>query len=280
MDSEVSEKRGRGGRGVEFCCLSYPLVKAGAYLIPIEFGFVAGCIIVLSTTTPTIVAAVDTLPHIFSLVLLILAIITLAWQVIGLATVRIEMSSIYRLYIRLNFLLVLITAATAAIGTVVIATKHKQSTEVCTRIYGNPPLNSSNGVSVPGLDSFAPGEHICNYVMWAQTAAMGGLTLILFLTQVCCSKIAPTRLQTDGLTHGEAGYANRRTCAMFSALMAKSSVMHCSSCSITMRKSKWAPVSLRPVMIQADDPLGCFQQRGRRHFVSRPDWRATCKLPL
>lgn len=185
MDSEGPEERGRSGRGVEFCCLSYPLVKAGAYLIPLEFGFVAGCIIVLSTTTPTIVAAVDTLPHIFSLVLLILAIITLAWQVIGLATVRIEMSSIYRLYIRLNFLLVLITAATAAIGTVVIATKHKQSTEVCTRIYGNPPLNSSNGVSVPGLDSFAPGEHICNYVMWAQTAAMGGLTLILFLTQVC-----------------------------------------------------------------------------------------------
>ncbi|SPO42448.1 uncharacterized protein PSANT_00131 [Moesziomyces antarcticus] len=183
MDSEGPEKRGRSGRGVEFCCLSYPLVKAGAYLIPLEFGFVAGCIIVLSTTTPTIVAAVDTLPHIFSLVLLILAIITLAWQVIGLATVRIEMSSIYRLYIRLNFLLVLITAATAAIGTVVIATKHKQSTEVCTRIYGNPPLNSSNGVSVPGLESFAPGEHICNYVMWAQTAAMGGLTLILFLTQ-------------------------------------------------------------------------------------------------
>ena len=177
--------KARRGRGVEFCCLSYPLIKSGAYLIPLEFGFVSGCIIVLTTTTPTIVAAVDTLARLFSLVLLILAIITLAWQVIGLITVCIEMSSIYRLYIRINFLLVLVTTAVAAIGTVVVASKHTQSQEVCTRIYGNPPLNSSNGVPIDAFDTFAPGEQICNYVMWAQTAAMGGLVLILFVTQVC-----------------------------------------------------------------------------------------------
>ena len=139
----------------------------------------------LTTTTPTIVAAVDTLPRVFSMVLLILAIITLAWQFIGLITVRIEMSSIYRLYIRLNFLLVLITAAVGAIGTVVVATKHGQSEEVCTRIYGNPPLNSSTGVAIGGLDSFKPGKDICGYFMWAQVAAMGGLVLLLLLTQVC-----------------------------------------------------------------------------------------------
>ncbi|CDU23352.1 uncharacterized protein SPSC_01981 [Sporisorium scitamineum] len=183
MEDYGQTKAGRGGRGVEFCCLSYPLVKAGAYLIPLEFAFVSGCIIVLSTTTPTIVAAVDTLPRIYSIALLILAIITLTWQVIGLITVRIEMSSIYRLYIRINTLLVLITTVVAAIGTVVIATKHKQSQEVCPRIYGNPPLNSSTGVWFDALDAFAPGKQICNYFMWAQVGAMGGLVAILFLTQ-------------------------------------------------------------------------------------------------
>lgn len=185
MGDNTDPKDGRGGRGIEFCCLSYPLIKSGSYLIPLEFAFVSGCIIVLTTTTPTIVAAVDTLPRVFSLVLLILAITTLAWQIIGLATIRIEMSSIYRLYIRINFLLVLITAVVGGIGTVVIATKHKQSEQVCTRIYGNPPLNSSNGVPIDGLDMFAPGSKICDYFMWAQTAAMGGLVVILFVTQVC-----------------------------------------------------------------------------------------------
>lgn len=184
MEGYGGQKTGRGGRGVEFCCLSYPLVKAGAYLIPLEFAFVSGCIIVLTTTTPTIVAAVDTLPRIFSIALLVLAIITLAWQVIGLITVRIEMSSIYRLYIRVNLLLVLITTAVAGIGTVVIASKHGQSQEVCTRIYGNPPLNSSTGVSFDALEAFAPGKQICNYFMWAQVAAMGGLVAVLSLTQV------------------------------------------------------------------------------------------------
>ncbi|SPO21331.1 uncharacterized protein UTRI_00808 [Ustilago trichophora] len=183
MEEPGARKPSRGGRGVEFCCLSYPLIKAGAYLIPLEFAFVSGCIIVLTTTTPTIVAAVDTLPHIFSLVLLVLASITLGLQFIGLLTVVVEMSSIYRLYIRLNFLLVLLTATVATIGTVVIASKHKQSQEVCTRIYGNPPLNSSNGVPISGLDGLAPGKHICGYVMWAQVAAMGGLTVLLLATQ-------------------------------------------------------------------------------------------------
>lgn len=181
MDDVTSKNR---RRGTEFCCLSYPLIKAGAYLIPLEFGFVSGCIIVLTTTTPTVVAAVDTLPRVFSLVLLILAIITVSWQAVGLITVRIEMSSIYRVYIRINFLLVLMTAAVSAIGTVVIASKHNQSLEVCTRIYGNPPLNSGIGVPIDGLEAFAPGKHICGYVMWAQAAAMGGLTFVLFVTQV------------------------------------------------------------------------------------------------
>ncbi|TKY90951.1 hypothetical protein EX895_000949 [Sporisorium graminicola] len=207
MEEPYDTKEGRRGRGVEFCCLSYPLVKAGAYLIPLEFAFVSGCIIVLSATTPTIVAAVDTLPRVFSLTLLILAILTLAWQVIGLITVRTEMSSIYRLYIRINTLLVLIMTTVATIGTVVIATKHKQSQEVCTRIYGNPPLNSSTGVSFDALNSFAPGKHICNYFLWAQVAAMGGLVAILFLTQVyfCYCQRAYGQKQRSALVHLE-GY--------------------------------------------------------------------------
>ncbi|KAJ1027807.1 hypothetical protein NDA13_003261 [Ustilago tritici] len=183
MEDHTQTKRGRRGRGVEFCCLTYPLIKSGSYLIPLEFAFVSGCIFVLTTTTPTVVAAVETLPRISPLVLLILAITTLAWQVIGLATIRIKMSSIYRLYIRINFLLVLITAIVGSIETVVIATKHRQSVEVCTRVYGNPPLNSSNGVPIDGWDKFAPGRKIWDYFMWAQTAAMGGLVLVLSVTQ-------------------------------------------------------------------------------------------------
>ncbi|GAC99477.1 hypothetical protein PHSY_007079 [Pseudozyma hubeiensis SY62] len=208
MEEPYDEKAHRGGRGVEFCCLSYPLVKAGAYLIPLEFAFVSGCIIVLSTTTPTIVAAVDTLPRIYPLVLLILAIIALAWQIIGLITIRIEMSSIYRLYIRINLLLVLILTAVASIGTVVIATKHKQSTEVCTRIYGNPPLNSSTGVSIDALDTFAPGRQICNYFMWAQVGATGGLIAMLFLTQVyfCYCQRAYGQKQRTAISHLESYY--------------------------------------------------------------------------
>lgn len=208
MEEPYDDRADRRGRGVEFCCLSYPLVKAGAYLIPLEFAFVSGCIIVLSTTTPTIVAAVDTLPRIFSLALLILAIIALAWQLMGLITVRIEMSSIYRLYIRINLLLVLIFTAVASIGTVVIATKHKQSTDVCTRIYGNPPLNSSTGVSIDALDAFAPGRQICNYFMWAQVGAMGGLVAMLFLTQVyfCYCQRAYGQKQRTAISHLESYY--------------------------------------------------------------------------
>lgn len=170
---------------MDFCCFSYPLIKFGAYLIPFEFGFVSGCIIVLTTTTPTIVAAVDTLPRVFPFILLVLASITMVWQLVGLLTVRIEMSSIYRFYIRINFLLTLITALVGAIGTIIVASKHGKSVDVCTRIYGNPPLNSGTGVMVQGLDQFKPGRYICGYFMWAQAAAMGGLVVMLFLTQVC-----------------------------------------------------------------------------------------------
>ncbi len=140
-------RKGTRGRGVEFCCLSYPLIKSGAYLIPLEFAFVSGCVIVLTTTTPTIVAAVDTSPMSFR------SSSSPIHHHHGMAshwphTIRIEMSSIYRLYIRVNFLLVLVIGVVGAIGTVVIASKHDQSKEVCTRIYGNPPLNSPNGVIV------------------------------------------------------------------------------------------------------------------------------------
>lgn len=189
MEEASSKKSGRG-RGLEFCCLTYPLIKFGSYLIPLEFVFVAGCIIALTTTTPSIVAAVDTLPHFFSVILLVLSILAVIWQVIGLVTVRIEMSSIYRLYIRFNFLLVLVTTVVGVVGTVMVASKHKESQEVCTRLYGNPPLNSSTGVPIDGLDQFAPGKQICNYFMWAQVAAMGGLVLILFLTQVSIAELS------------------------------------------------------------------------------------------
>lgn len=208
MEEPYEEKASRGGRGVEFCCLFYPLVKVGAYLIPLEFAFVSGCIIVLSTTTPTIVAAVDTLPRIFTLILLIFSIVTLAWQIIGLITVGVEMSSIYRLYIRVNLLLVLLLTTVASIGTAVIATKHKQSQEVCTRIYGNPPLNSSTGVPFDAFDSFAPGKQICNYFMWAQVGGMVGLVVILSATQLyfCYCQRAYGQKQRSAIPHLESYY--------------------------------------------------------------------------
>ncbi|SNX81530.1 uncharacterized protein MEPE_00235 [Melanopsichium pennsylvanicum] len=180
----------RGGR-MEFCCCAYPLVNIGAYLLVLETAFVALAVSICALVPPSIVAGQGVIPSWSKGLVAALGFITLVWQILGLVAVGRQMPSLYRTYIRVNFLLTLAIIIVTVAFLVVAAAQHNKAVTTCVSTYGVIPSNSNadSSISVSGYvsdtDAFSSsGKDICNIFVWAQTGVMAGLIVLMSLTQI------------------------------------------------------------------------------------------------
>ena len=87
---------------------------------------------------------------------------------------------LFRSYIRINFLLTLITILVTLAFFAIAAARHSTALTSCVALYGNTPAGSSSASS--GLGSV--GSTICNIFLWVQVGFMGLLIALIGLTQV------------------------------------------------------------------------------------------------
>ena len=170
------------GRGLEFCCCAIPLINFGSYTICLEFIFVALCVALLAVGPPSIVATTGPLPSGWpKIVVCILGFIVVAWQVVGLVSIKKEKTSLYRTYIRINFLLTLVTIFVTLAFFAVSAARHSVALDNCVAQYANVPAGSSS-TGASQLDGV--GRTICDIFIWVQVGFMGLLIALIGLTQV------------------------------------------------------------------------------------------------
>ncbi|SPO19867.1 uncharacterized protein UTRI_00264_B [Ustilago trichophora] len=180
----------RRGGSMEFCCCAYPLVNIGAYLLVLETAFVALAVGICALVPPSIVAGQGVIPSWSKGLVAALGFITLVWQILGLVAVARQMPTLYRTYIRINFLLTLAIIIATVAFLVVAGVQHNKAVSTCVSTYGVTPSNSNAGSSLSisalgqSADAFyQSGRDICNIFVWAQTGVMAGLIVLMGLTQ-------------------------------------------------------------------------------------------------
>lgn len=180
----------RRGSGMEFCCCAYPLVNVGAYLLVLETALVAIAVGVCALAPPSIVAGQGVIPSWSKGLVAALGFITLVWQILGLVAVARQMPTLYRTYIRVNFLLTLAIIIATVAFLVVAGAQHNKAVSTCVSTYGVIPPNSNAASSVSisgfasGTDAFSQsGQEICNIFVWVQTGVAAGLIVLMGLTQ-------------------------------------------------------------------------------------------------
>jgi hypothetical protein len=157
-----------------------PLINFGSYTICLEFIFVALCVALLAVGPPSIVASSGAIPSGWPKVIVcVLGFIIVAWQVLGIVSIKTEKTALYRTYIRINFLLTLITLIVTLAFFAVSAARHSAALESCVALYGNTPAGSSSSSDLTNV-----GETICSIFIWVQVGCMGLLIILIGLTQV------------------------------------------------------------------------------------------------
>ncbi|UZJ51737.1 hypothetical protein CBS101457_001057 [Exobasidium rhododendri] len=170
------------GKGLEFCCCAIPLINFGSYTICLEFIFVALCVALLAIGPPSIVASSGSLPSGWPrAIVCVLGFVVVAWQIVGIVSIKKEKTGLYRTYIRINFLLTLVTILVTLAFFAVSAARHSAALTSCVALYGNAPAGSS---STSSSELSGVGETICNIFIWVQVGCMGLLIALIGLTQL------------------------------------------------------------------------------------------------
>lgn len=115
------------------------------------------------------------------IIVCILGIAAMVWQIVGLVSIKQEKTRLYRAYIRVNFLLTLLTIVVTLAFFGVAAARHSVALDSCTAAYGSTPEGSSSVGSVE-LDDI--GNKICNVFIWVQVGFMGLLIALIGFTQL------------------------------------------------------------------------------------------------
>ncbi|KAN0060368.1 hypothetical protein ACQY0O_007697 [Thecaphora frezii] len=172
--------------GLEFCCLSVPLVNVGVYLATLECLFVSLCLFCLAIFAPPIVAGMDVLPPWYKPALAGLGGFSVVLHLLGLTTIARQSTTWYRAYLRIHFAATLTVLVLSITGIVVMAMGHDRAAATCRSLYGNEPFNSGKGIRVDMLSDALKdsGRVICNVFTYIQLGAMAGLIALMGLTQV------------------------------------------------------------------------------------------------
>ncbi|KAN0066220.1 hypothetical protein ACQY0O_000314 [Thecaphora frezii] len=172
-------------RGMEFCCCAVPLVNAGAYLLVLEFAFVSLVTASLALGPPQIVATMGAIPTWSKSLIAALGFITFFWQPLGLFTIIKQKAGLYRLYIRVNFILTVLVIISTLAFFAISASNHEKVLTTCTAVYGiTPSSNSGATVSQTSNVLSGSGRAICNIFIWVQVGVMGGLITLMGFTQL------------------------------------------------------------------------------------------------
>lgn len=144
-----------------------------------EFIFVALCVALLAVGPPSIVATNGAIPSGWpKAIVCVLGFIIVAWQIVGIISIKLERTTLYRTYIRINFILTLVTIVVTLAFFAVSAVRHSSALTNCVAQYGSSPAGSS------GTQLQNAGETICNIFLWVQVGCMGLLIALIGLTQV------------------------------------------------------------------------------------------------
>ena len=107
-----------------------------------------------------------------------------AWQILGLISVISDWPWLYKLYSRINFLATIVLLCFTIAFTVTAAAKHNDAVNECMDKFEGPLAQDAMGVQAiqSRLDQ---GRHdLCNYLSWADVGLMGGLVVVVGLTQL------------------------------------------------------------------------------------------------
>ncbi|KLT42220.1 hypothetical protein CC85DRAFT_246365 [Cutaneotrichosporon oleaginosum] len=183
-----------------YCCCAVPMVNAGIYSIIAEQTAVAVATAVLCFTAPSVpgVATPPFVTYIFAVVCLV----GLAVQPVGFVGAFREKTKTFRVYSALNGIITLLAFIVAAAIIIVSAVRHDAAMAKCEKDYFTP---SSSATQQAQQTLNEESGLLCNAFTWADIGFMGGLWVILALTQsyfvYCTRKYGKSQVKDHKLYH-------------------------------------------------------------------------------
>lgn len=142
------------------------------------------CVGVLALAPPPIVGAMSSVPSWGKDLVAAVAFVAAAWQIVGIAAVISDQPTLYRIYIRLNFIATLIILIITIAFTITAAALHQHAVDSCMETYEGSLAQDGMGLQAVE-DTLSTVRHkLCDILSWVDVGMMGGLIILLGLTQL------------------------------------------------------------------------------------------------
>ncbi|ORX33998.1 hypothetical protein BD324DRAFT_584133 [Kockovaella imperatae] len=161
----------------KFCCCAVPLVNAGIHAIIMEQAVLGVAIGVTALTSPNAVGVV--VPNFAKVIFAILCLVVTLIQPVGFIGVLREKTTTFKVYAWTNFVAVLSAFICAAALIAVSAVRHEEAIVTCQVGSDWHAINSAQNSTLA-----EQGEILCSPFAWADIGIMGGLWVLLLLTQL------------------------------------------------------------------------------------------------
>mgnify|MGYP006900558981 FL=1 len=161
-----------------------PLVKSGAYLLVFEIAFVALATGLIALVPPPIVGGLNAIPSWGKYVVAVIAFVTAAWQIVGLAAVMGELSFVYNIYSALNMLATIVLFIFTVAFAATAAGKHDNAIDGCLDRFEQPILQDGLGIDQVEDKLNTGRRDVCNVLGWVDVGLMFGLIALLTVTQL------------------------------------------------------------------------------------------------
>ncbi|BEI80093.1 hypothetical protein CcaverHIS002_0106220 [Cutaneotrichosporon cavernicola] len=161
-----------------YCCCAVPMVNSGIYAIIAEQAAVAIATAVLCFVAPS-VPGVATPPFV-TYILAIVCLVGLAVQPVGFVGAFREKTKTFRIYSAINGIITLVAFIVAAAIIIISAVRHDAAMAKCIKDYFTPSATASQQAQQTLTEESGL---LCNAFTWADVGLMGGLWVILALTQ-------------------------------------------------------------------------------------------------
>ncbi|GMK54681.1 hypothetical protein CspeluHIS016_0112670 [Cutaneotrichosporon spelunceum] len=183
-----------------YCCCAVPMVNAGMYAIIAEQAALAITTAVLCFVAPSVPGV--TTPAFLTYILAIVCIIGLLVQPVGFLGAFREKTKTFRIYSALNGVVTLIAFIIAAVIIVISAIGHNAAVDKCIKDYFTPSASATQQAQQTLTEE---SSLLCTAFTWADIGFMGGLWVILALTQsyfvYCTRKYGVSQVKDHKLYH-------------------------------------------------------------------------------
>ncbi|KAI0319378.1 hypothetical protein OF83DRAFT_1055044 [Amylostereum chailletii] len=160
----------------DYCCCAIPTVNAGIYGVLLKQAVLGILVGTLALATPSIVG--DASPSFAPWILAIICYAGAVIQVLGFIGVAKEKSVLFRRYTTLHIIVTLAAFSVAAVWIGLSAGRHDNAQSQCERdFFSTNSTTNSNAVS-------SEGQTLCNIFPWVDVGVMGGIWLLLAISQL------------------------------------------------------------------------------------------------